>query len=166
MLRIDANIIWTIVNLIIFFLLIRIFLFKPIMKVIKEREELIQGQFDEAQKAQTQADALKMQYEDALHDAKEESAQIIESARVRAKAQSEEIVANAHEQADKMMKQTQADVERRKEQALSEVEGQIASLAVTAAMKIMTEATGEQTDEEIYQKYLNKVGEISDTSSN
>ncbi|MCR5666080.1 MAG: F0F1 ATP synthase subunit B [Eubacterium sp.] len=166
MLRIDINIVWTIVNLIIFFLLIRVFLFKPIMKVIKEREELIQGQFDKAEETQKQADSLKTQYEDALHDAKEESAQIIESARTRAKAQSDEIVANAHEQADKMIKQTQTEVERQQEQALSEVEGQIASLAVSAAMKIIGEATGEQTDEEMYQKYLNKVGEISDTGSN
>ena len=43
------DIVWTVVNLLIFFILLRIFLFKPVMKVMDERKQKIQDDLDSAQ---------------------------------------------------------------------------------------------------------------------
>lgn len=42
------DIVWTVVNLLIFFILLRIFLFKPVMKVMDERKKKIQDDLDSA----------------------------------------------------------------------------------------------------------------------
>lgn len=41
MLRLDINLVFTIINLIVLFVLMRIFLFKPVNNIIAKREEAI-----------------------------------------------------------------------------------------------------------------------------
>mgnify|MGYP003084979315 FL=1 len=50
MLRLDINLVFTIINLLIWYAIIRIFLFKPINKVIYKRNAAIQEKYDEAKK--------------------------------------------------------------------------------------------------------------------
>ena len=52
MLRLDINLVFTIINLLIWYAIIRIFLFKPINKVIDKRSAAIQEKYDEAKKMQ------------------------------------------------------------------------------------------------------------------
>ena len=52
MLRLDINLVFTIINLLIWYAIIRIFLFKPINKVIDKRNAAIQEKYDEAKKMQ------------------------------------------------------------------------------------------------------------------
>ena len=48
MLRIDSNLIWIIVNLLIFYFLIRKFLFKPVLNIIEKRKQMVTEQFEKA----------------------------------------------------------------------------------------------------------------------
>lgn len=50
MLRLDINLVFTIINLLIWYAIIRIFLFKPINKVIYKRNAAIQEKYDEAKR--------------------------------------------------------------------------------------------------------------------
>ena len=51
MLRIDSNLIWIIVNLLIFYFLIRKFLFKPVLNIIEKRKQMVAEQFEKADTA-------------------------------------------------------------------------------------------------------------------
>ena len=62
MLRLDINLVFTIINLLIWYAIIRIFLFKPINKVIDKRNTAIQEKYDEAKKMQEEAQAEKEKY--------------------------------------------------------------------------------------------------------
>ena len=62
MLRLDINLVFTIINLLIWYAIIRIFLFKPINKVIDKRNAAIQEKYDEAKKMQEEAQAEKEKY--------------------------------------------------------------------------------------------------------
>ena len=84
MLSIDPwNILWTVVNLLVLYLVFKKFLFKPVMKVINAREDMIKQQFDDAKKSQEEADALKASYDEKLESAKTEADEIIVNARKR-----------------------------------------------------------------------------------
>ena len=111
LLRIDWNVIFTIVNLIVLYLGLRKFLIGPVTKVMDQRKQLIEGQMADARHVNDQANELKAQYEDALKQAHEESAQIVEKARKSAQAEYEsrmdaadaeaqKIIANAHKSID------------------------------------------------------------------
>ena len=72
MLRIDINLLFTVINLIIIYVIIRKLLFKPVKKIIAQREAEINKQYEDAKATQDNAAALKVQYEQALSGAQEE----------------------------------------------------------------------------------------------
>ena len=81
MIKIDINLVFTIINLLVLYLLMKKFLFGPIIKVMDVRKAMIDQQFAGAKEQEDQAKALKEQYEGALKSAREESFQIMEQAR-------------------------------------------------------------------------------------
>ena len=95
MLRIDSNLIWIIVNLLIFYFLIRKFLFKPVLNIIEKRKQMVAEQFEKADTVNAEALELKTQYEASLQGAKEEAVQIVADARERAGVQYKQIVSDA-----------------------------------------------------------------------
>ena len=97
MLSLGWSLVWTIVNLIIFYLLMKRFLVGPILGIMEKRKNLIAQELENAKTAQEKAEELKGHYEGALTGAKEESAQIIEAARADAKNESERMMKEANE---------------------------------------------------------------------
>ena len=58
MLRLDINIVWTILNLLIIFAIVKIFLIKPIHKILDERQAQADSMLTDAVKAKEEAEAL------------------------------------------------------------------------------------------------------------
>ena len=59
MLRIDFNLVLTMINLVILFLILRKFLFRPIMNIMEKREAMISDGLKNAEDSQNQALELK-----------------------------------------------------------------------------------------------------------
>ena len=155
MIKVDLSLLWTIINLVVFYLLLKKFLFKPVMGIMEKREQMIADGLKNASDRQEEAETLKKEYESALSGAKEESVKIVENARVEAKRQSDEILADADRRAD-------ATIETERKQALDGVETQIAGLAMQAARKIVDEETRKQGNQAIYDQFLESVGDAHD----
>ena len=62
MLRLDINLLFTIINLLIWYLLIKKFLFKPVNNIIAKREEAIEGRYKEAEQEKLEAGQQKEKY--------------------------------------------------------------------------------------------------------
>ena len=85
MIEININLVFTIINLIVLYLLMKKFLFGPILNVMEQRKNMIDQQFASAKDTEEQAYELKGKYEDALKSAKDESMRIVnQSGRDRA----------------------------------------------------------------------------------
>ena len=72
MIEININLVFTIINLIVLYLLMKKFLFGPILNVMEQRKNMIDQQFASAKDTEEQAYELKGKYEDALKSAKDE----------------------------------------------------------------------------------------------
>ena len=130
MLSIDPwNILWTVVNLLVLYLVFKKFLFKPVMKVINAREDMIKQQFDDAKKSQEEADALKASYDEKLESAKTEADAALEKTR---------------KETEVMLEKAKADIATEKEKATEAAQADIARLALIAARKIVK--TGDAHD--------------------
>ena len=82
MIKVDLSLLWTIINLVVFYLLLKKFLFKPVMGIMEKREQMIADGLKNASDRQEEAESLKKEYESALSGAKEESVKIVENASV------------------------------------------------------------------------------------
>ena len=118
MLKLGWDLVWTIINLIVLYLLMKKFLIGPVMGIMEKRKALIADQLDHAKVTNEQAEALKGQYEQALSSAREESVQIIRDARADAKQMSEGIVKNANQQAAKIIETAKETARQEKESAM------------------------------------------------
>lgn len=148
------NILATIINVLVLFLLVQKFLVKPLMNVIQKREDMINSHFEEARTAEADAKNMKAQYEENLKNAKEESLSIIDRARGTAQAEYDRIVSEAGDQAKSIISKAQADMELEKEQALREVRTEIGDLVALAAGKVAGTKTSAETDRELIDKFL------------
>ena len=137
MIKIDINLVFTIINLLVLYLLMKKFLFGPIIKVMDVRKAMIDQQFAGAKEQEDQAKALKEQYEGALKSAREESFQIMEQARKEAKAQADKTVEDTQAKVSAMLVKAQEDINTERENAMRQMKDDVASLAMEAAGKII-----------------------------
>ena len=139
MIEININLVFTIINLIVLYLLMKKFLFGPILNVMEQRKNMIDQQFASAKDTEEQAYELKGKYEDALKSAKDESMRIVNQAKDEAKVQAERIVKDANTQAGAMLDKAKADIRTEQENAMKAMESRVAEIALDAASKIMGE---------------------------
>lgn len=159
MLKFDFNLLWTIFNLIIFYLLMRLFLIKPIRKTLQARKELIDNQFKEAEDTVNAANEKMADYEDKIKNVDTEAKEIISDARDKAKVEYNKILDKANDDAAKMKQDAQKQIMQDTENARRDVKEELAKLAMETAQKVVGESVNAQTDADIYNKFLNESSE-------
>ena len=159
MISIDLNLVWTIINLVVLYLLLKHFLIGPVMNIMEQRKLMIEEGFRNAQTAQDDANRLKQEYETALSGAKQESVQLIEDARKSAKAEYDRIIIEAGEKADTMLESAKESVRVEREQTMKELKSQIAALAAASAAKIISGNADEKESQDLYDQFLKEAGE-------
>ena len=152
------DIVWTIVNLLLFFVLLRIFLFKPVLKVMNEREKKINDDLESAQADREESEELKAQYEAQLADVHEESDKIRKAAKNSAEMEKAQIIANAHAEANRLIADAQKTIERDKQEAIESAHNEIAGLAVLTAARIVSKNIDQDTDRAYAEQLLAEVG--------
>ena len=158
MIEININLVFVIINLVVFYLLMKKFLFGPILNVMEQRKAMIDQQFASAREKEEAAETIKNQYEASLKSAKEESFRIVDAAKGEAKLQAEQIV----KEADAILEKARADIQAEQDNAMREMEGRVAELAMDAAAKIMGEKSGREQDLLLYDQFIKEAGESHD----
>lgn len=161
MLRIDLNLLWTIINLLVLFVAMKFLLFKPVQKIIAARQEEADRQFGEAAAKQAEADALKTQYTESLAGIEEEKKQTLQAARRDADTQYQKIVNDAENQARQIRQNAAFDAENQKAKILKSAEKEIADMVVNAATKVVGTQSGVDIDSSLYNEFLDKAGDES-----
>lgn len=159
MLRVDWNLLFTIINLLVLFIAMRVFLFKPVQKIIAERQEEADRRFEEAAASKSQAEEMKAQYEVSLENAETEKKQVLREAKKSADAEYQRIIKDAEKAAKQVRKDAVAEAENQKAQIIKKAEKEIADLVVDAAVKVAGEKKGTEADRVLYSKFLDKAGD-------
>lgn len=159
MLKVDINLLFTIINLLLLFVAMRIFFFKPIKKIIDDRQAEADKQFDEAKAKQAEAEELKSQYETSLSEAEDEKKKIIAKARKDADVEYQKILKDAEEAADEVRSAAIAEAENKKAQIIKSAEAEITSMVVDAATKVVGKASGAEADSALLDQFINKAGD-------
>ena len=155
MLQLDVwNVLFTVINLLILFVLMRIFLYKPVQKIIAARQAEADKQFDEAAAKQSEAEELKTKYEAVLSEKKK----VVAEARKTADEEYQRIVTDAHKTASQIKDDAEAEAISQKEQILKKAEKEIADMVVDAAAKVVGSNSAD-TNAALYDTFLNKAGD-------
>lgn len=154
MLSLDWNLLFTVINLVIFYILMKKFVWNKVLGAMDKRQSKIDQQFKDADEDRRAAGALKTEYEGRLAGADEESARLIADAKVTAKAKADKIVDQAKLTSDKMVRDAHQTIEHERNEALQSVKHDIAALAMDAAAKVVSKEAAELDNSAIYDDFL------------
>ena len=143
-------------NVIVLFILLRIFLFKPINKMKADRTRTIQDNLDSAEKAKAEAEELRQQYEESISEAKEEANKIIMKAHEDAESERAAIIKKSQEEADKIVADADKTIENERKRVLRQAQSQIADLAIEAASKVIGENVDDEKNRKLVDKFLSE----------
>ena len=134
------------------------FAWKPIMGMLKEREEVIENALLAAEKAKEEMLTLQAGNELLLKQAREERDAMLAEARKIKEGIVDEAKGKASEEANILIERAREAINNEKQAAITEIKNQIAQLSVEIAEKIIKE---ELSDEKKQQAYIDKlVGDI------
>ena len=149
----------TLVNMIITFLLLKKFLFKPVKKMIDDRQSEIDGLFSDADAAREEAGAMKAEYERRLQEAKKERDEIIRAATVTAREREKEIIDEAKSNAAAIMTKAEADIAQEKKKALNEVKSEISGIAMDIASRVVRKEIDVRDHRDLVEEFIGKIGD-------
>lgn len=152
------TVVLNIVNVLVFFAIIRAFLWKPIMGVMEKRQQMIDDDLNAAKEQNEQAAKLKADYEEALSEAKTEAEEIINKARKSSSAEHDAAVAKTQEETAKMIAEAKASIEVERSKAMKSVQAEIAGIAMAAAQKVVGNNLDEDANKKYLDEFLNEAG--------
>lgn len=157
-----GTIVFTLINTLIIFLIFRIFLFKPVGKILDKRKELAAAEIADAQKAKESAQKAEQEYLESIAGAKEEAAEIIRQANLRAQAREEELITEANRKAAEIRAKAEEAIERDKQRALNEIKDEISDIVIMAATKVVEKEISQADNEKLIEGFLANVGSAAD----
>ncbi len=158
MLNLNWDIIWTFVNILILFVLLKLFLFKPVNAMMEKRRKLIDGQLSDAAQKQKEAEAEKQAYADRLKEAHAEAAEILKKAKAEAEAQYCMILERAERDAQKKTAEAEKKIALEHEQMLKNAKSEIAAVAVMAAQKLAVKHADAEVDSALLESLIQEAG--------
>jgi F-type H+-transporting ATPase subunit b len=143
--------------------ILRAWAYKPILKMLEDRRNRIaQGLEDARVAADARANAEK-EAEVVLTSAQQEAAAKVREATERAEEAMREIRAQAEQDAAEIREAANEEAEGAKTQALGELRGQVAALAIAAAQKLIGEALDEKRQHALIEEFFSgvKAGKVT-----
>ena len=141
-------------NVLILFVILRIFLFKPVNKIMNERTRSVQDDIDSAKKAREDAEELKEQYENTISEAKEEAKNIIMKAHEDAESERAAIIKKSHEEAEQIVAEADKTIENERKRIIRQAQAEIADLAIEAASKIVGANVDDEKNRRLVDEFL------------
>ncbi len=117
------------------------FLYKPVLKVLKDREEKIAQGIKDAEEAGKARLLAEEEKKGIIATANKEAQAMETRATEHAASKADQIVSDAHKKAEQVIKDAGDRSREMKAQVLKETEAEIAKLAVLAAEKVLKERT-------------------------
>lgn len=157
--------IWQIVislaNLLLIFLILKKLLWKPIQNVMKQRQEMVDQQFADAAEAEAKANEDKALWEEKLATADEEAHERIQRADETARRHGERIVSDAQDKAVGILRQAEAEAELERQKATASIKGEIADLSAELAEKMLEREINTDDHRALIASFLDEVGDAT-----
>ncbi len=147
----------TVCNFLLLVYLLKKFAWGPIIGALEKRENQLAQDKQTAADARQSAENLKKELDERLAQISNEAAQKMAQAVKAGEMQKEQLLAQAKEQAQHLLEQAKTQIEAEKNKALQEVRGEIATLSVLAASRVIERQVKEDGADEIVAQVLKEV---------
>ena len=141
----------------IMFVVLRAWVFKPLLGMMDKRKATIARGLEDARVAAEARANAEMEARGIIEAAQGQAAELIREATERADKVEVEIRAQADQEVAVAREAAQAELEVERNRMLSELRGQIATLAIAAAQKLMAENLDEQRQHQLVNQFFSGI---------
>jgi len=141
----------------IMFVVLRAWVYKPLMATLEKRRKVIaQGLEDARVAAEARANAER-ESSRILTDAQAKAAEIVREASARAEVAARVVRTEADAEIAKTRDNAMVEIQQERDRVLSEVRGQVAALSIAATQKLIGEALDEKRQRKLLDEFFSGV---------
>lgn len=156
------QIIVSLLNLVVLYLIVRLFLYKPVNRVLKERQEKIDSDYKDAEAYRAQAEQDKNELSLQLKNARQTADEIISSATSNAELRGDKIILEAKEQAESIIKRAEAEALLERKKAEEGIKHEIVNVSALLAEKMLEREINTNDHHALIDSFIEKIGETDD----
>lgn len=149
----------SLINLVLLFLIIRKFLYQPVKNVLAKRQSELDKQYEAAEEASRAAEESRTKWEETLSGAKAQADEMIEQAAQTAKWRGETIVDEAKSQAAGIVRQAEQEAELERQKALDDIKREIVEVSGALSEKVLEREINEDDHRALIDSFIEKIGE-------
>lgn len=149
----------SLINLLILYLILKKFLYKPVKNVLAKRQSEIDEQYLTAKEAKDTALADKEEWERKMQTAKTEADDIIHLASANAQKRSEKIIAEARERADNIVNEAKNDAQLELKKAEEGIKREIVDISAALTEKMLEREINEEDHRTLIDSFIEKIGD-------
>jgi F-type H+-transporting ATPase subunit b len=142
-------------NFIVLVVLLHLILYKPIVKLLSEREKRIKEGVENAEKAEASLKESRLIREDMMKNAKVETQGMLEKARKEGENLKNAMVTEAQDQAKKIIQSGHQSIEMEKAKTMDELKTNAVHLVINATEKVLREKVDSAKDAKMIEESLN-----------
>lgn len=152
---------FTFCNMMITFAVLKKFLFKPVKKMIDDRQAEIDTMYADADAGKQKAAELEQEYQQHLQNIRDERDTLLREATARAQKREEEIVGEARAEAAALRAAAEADIAQERKKAVNDLKNEIGGIAVDIAGKVVEREINETDHKALIDEFIRNVGDAS-----
>lgn len=149
----------SLLNLVILFLIIKKFLYQPVKNVLKSRQDKIDEQNNKASEYLSNAERTKAELEAKLNDAENQADNILNEATVNAQRRKEKILDEARDEAESIIRQAKTNAELEMKKAESDIKTQIVDVSFELSKKIIEREIKEEDHHKLIDSFITQIGD-------
>ncbi len=149
--------IWSIIIFVALLIVLRATAWKPILRVLNEREEFIRKSIDEAKEERAAAQELLAEYKAQLEKARQEASAIVDEGRRDAEVVGQRVKNEARQEAEQLVERAHREIQLAADTAVKELYDQTAELAVTVAGGILRKEISPTEHQQLVAESLAKM---------
>lgn len=154
------SILFTIINILILYFILKKFLIKPINDTIAKREKLIHDRLEDAKNSQIKAEEIQKSYEAKMTVADDEAHDIVEKAETEAKKLYQDKIQEAEVEASKIISIAKQEAIIEKDKALADTKDKIVDIAMDIARQVTSSELAIKESKDIYDVFLETADDV------
>lgn len=149
--------IWTIITFLLLLYVLAKFAWKPLLKMLEDRENLIKSSLKDAEKAKLELESLTQESEAITAKARSEAQSILAESKSAAEKVKEDTIAKAKEQSIKIRDDAKKQIEVEKDKAISDIKQEVVNLTLSVAEKLINKNLNDADNKSLIEESLKKV---------
>ena len=151
--------VWTILTFLLLLTVLAKFAWKPLLKMLKDREELIRSSLEDAEKAKEKLERLNAEGEAIINRARSEAQSILSEGKTAAAKLKDETLDVAKEQAKQIASEAEKQINIEKDKAIAEIKSEVVNLSMRIAEKLINKNISPEDNKALIDESLSNVEE-------